>query len=133
MVAAGALLTFEAVELVSTYWWYPVLAASDDADTQFMASLGHDERRLLTAPWEFSLAYVNHRYPVRWAFLPANAPSLALLMARYDVGTVVLPVGHPLRGALAAAGFVLEGEKVHRGVTLEIWKSQGETWTARSS
>jgi hypothetical protein len=124
-VLAATLVTFEAVEVGGALWWYRSVGVNEDADAAFVESLHHDDRRLLAAPWDLALPYVHRHYPVKWAYLPANAPSLDVLMKRFDVGTVVVPEGHPLEDALPAAGFALEARRPYRGRTLMIWKSRG--------
>jgi hypothetical protein len=111
-------------EIRQTFAWYPAAAALDDADAQFIVSLGHDDRRLLAAPFDIALSYVHRRFPVKWSFVPENAPTLALLKGYYDVGTVVLPVPHALAGVLPLAGFTLDGERVHRGARYAIWRAR---------
>lgn len=127
VLAALGVATWLAVgwwEIRRTLAWYPAAAALDDADAQFIASLGHDDRRLLAAPYDIALSYVHRRYPVKWSFVPENPPTLALLKGYYDVGTVVLPVPHPLAGVLPLAGFTLDGERVRRGAAYTIWRAR---------
>jgi hypothetical protein len=64
---------------------------ADDAAADLMRAVGHDDSRLLVAPFWIALPYVYEHHPVRWSFVPGNLPTLQLLAARYEIGTVVLP------------------------------------------
>jgi 4-amino-4-deoxy-L-arabinose transferase-like glycosyltransferase len=83
----------------------------DDRRTAWLERLGHDDQAMLVAPHLF-LPYVYRHHPVQWAFVPANDESLALLAARYPIGTLLLPanqLGETLSAeGLARAGLIQE-------------------------
>jgi len=58
-----------------------------------LSKLHGDSPRLVAAPHEMIKTFAVQRYPVRVSFHPANDETFRLLDERYDVGTMVLPVG----------------------------------------
>jgi hypothetical protein len=101
------------------------LDAQDDADLAFMSTLGHDDRTLLVAPFDVALVYVLGHHPVRFAFVPANAPSLDVLARHERIGTLVArPAEAEAIGAdaLAAAGLAPAGQWLHRGIALVVYR-----------
>lgn len=78
---------------------YTFLTAPDATDIAYantLETVGHDNARMLVTPYELAVHYRYHHFPVPWAFLPYNQPTLELLTARFDVGTMVLKDDHPL-------------------------------------
>ena len=62
--------------------------ALDDGFTACVDKLGQMDNRMVVLPYYMG-DYVYHHYPIRASLLPANAPTLSLLRASYDVGTVI--------------------------------------------
>jgi hypothetical protein len=93
---------------------YTFFADQDVVDSRCAAALesvGHDNARMLVTPFDISIRYRYDHFPVRWAFAPHNQPTLELLAARFDLGTLILPDDHPLLqnpAALARLGFYKE-------------------------
>lgn len=78
-----------------------------------LESIGHDDTRMLVTPFDLSVRYRYSHFPVSWAFLPYDLPTLELLAARFDIGTMVLKDDHPLLqnpASLSALGFYKDRE-----------------------
>jgi hypothetical protein len=61
-----------------------------------LETVGHDDTRMLVTPFDLSILYRYYHFPVSWAFLPYDQPTLELLAARFDIGTMILNYDHPL-------------------------------------
>jgi hypothetical protein len=100
--------------------------AEDDAATAFMNAIGHDDQRMLVAPFELALEYVSQHHPVKWSFIPANAVTLELLRKEFVIGTFILSVPDPDSSLTAAdlerTGLRLEQEVVYAGRHYLIFK-----------
>ena len=90
--------------------------AHDDQFTACIERLGHDDKRMLVAPY-YMADYVYH-HTVRGALVPANKETLSLLQANFDIGTVIVRTqdGESLEETwlspadLASSGLVQDGE-----------------------
>jgi hypothetical protein len=90
-----------------------------------LESIGHDDKRLLVTPFDVSVRYRYSHFPVSWAFLPYDLPTLKLLAARFDIGTMVAREDHPLLqdpASLAALGFYKDRELRLSGSRFEVYK-----------
>jgi hypothetical protein len=95
-------------------------------DTSFLESVIGDSKRLVVSPWRLSLDYVNEHYPQRWAFVPANCPTMQLLDLEDDIGTLIVPVEPGLEAELGSCGtgLMFDGEKVWRGTRYWIFRRE---------
>jgi hypothetical protein len=110
-----------------------LLAASDGRDqvlTRFVESLGHDDRRMLVAPYWIALPYVHAHHPVKWSFVPSNVATLELLDGRFDLGTLLVPSGWRgtrLRLAdVTKLGFEFDRQVRHRRIDFLVFKRHAE-------
>jgi hypothetical protein len=94
---------------------YHFFAAGDEIDRRqanALESVGHDNTRLLVTPYQLAVLYRYNHFPVVWSFPPNNQPTLEILAARYDIGTMILDGNSPLLqdpAMLATLGFYKEG------------------------
>jgi len=93
-----------------------------DANLAAVEAIGHDPAKLLVAPLDVIRRYAVEHYPVRASLVPANERTFALIFDRYDVGTVVLPLGTVLTGQIPATfltqrSFYLSGKRTFPGLT----------------
>jgi hypothetical protein len=93
-------------------------------DTAFIESIVDDDQSLLVSPWRLSLDYVNKHHPVRWAFLPANCPTMQLLNSKEGIGTLITPEGAGIEVGASPCGTGLrfDGEKVWRGTRYLVFR-----------
>ena len=95
-------------------------------DTAFLESVIGDNRQMLVSPFSLSLDYVNEHYPQRWAFVPANCPTMQLLTAKECIGTLIVPAqpgpGADLRSC--STGLKFDGEKVWRGTRYWVFRKE---------
>jgi hypothetical protein len=100
--------------------------AADDAALAVVESLHHDDRRMLVAPFWVALPYVFAHYPVRWAYVPKNRPTLELLDQKYDIGTFIVPADRQgtdlTRDDLEAIGLKVERRLGYQGVRYLVFK-----------
>lgn len=78
---------------------YSFFAQYDQLDSGFAAALegaNIDRTRMLVTPFEMSTRYRYDHFPVYWAFIPANRPTLEMLAGRFDIGALILKDQHPL-------------------------------------
>ena len=90
-----------------------------------LESIGHDDTRMLVTPFDLSVRYRYSHFPVSWAFLPYDQPTLELLAARFDIGTMVLRDDHPLLqnpAMLSSLGFYKDRELRIGGSTFDVYK-----------
>ncbi|HWF02214.1 MAG TPA: hypothetical protein VHA06_00930, partial [Candidatus Angelobacter sp.] len=95
-------------------------------DTAFLESVIGDNRQMLVSPFWLSLDYVNEHYPQRWAFVPANCPTMQLLDAKEDIGTLIVPAqpGPEAEQRSCRTGLKFDGEKVWRGTRYWIFRKE---------
>jgi hypothetical protein len=114
---------------------YAAVDQSDDAalvNLDFVSSLQHDEATVLVAPYDLPMHYIAERYPVHWSFTPYNRETLALLAARYRIGTVLLLVqgANPateLTGAdLEPYGLVWQRQVEFKGRVYEVYQARSQ-------
>src|SRR6185369_8830545 len=75
--------------LITVRDMYNFFAERDQLDRGFAAALDKvdiDRSRMLVTPFEMSTRYRYDHFPVYWAFIPANRPTLEMLAARFDIG-----------------------------------------------
>jgi hypothetical protein len=112
-VSLGAVFLL-GVSLVSVRSMFTFFVDQDVIDQRYanvLETVGHDNTRMLVTPFDLSVRYRYYHFPVPWAFLPYNQPTLELLAARFDIGTLILNDNHPLLqnpAALAGLGFYKE-------------------------
>jgi hypothetical protein len=125
ILGLAALLAFSLLIVSSMYTF---LAAQDATDLKYAAALesvGHNNTRMLVTPFGLSTRYRYDHFPVRWAFLPENPPTLNLLATRFDIGTLILRDDHPLLNdpaTLAALGFYKEQTLVIDSFNFLVYK-----------
>jgi 4-amino-4-deoxy-L-arabinose transferase-like glycosyltransferase len=95
-------------------------------DTSFLESVIGDSKQLVVSPWVLSLDYVNEHYPQRWAFVPANCPTLQLLDLKEGIGTLIVPAQPGLEAERGSCGTGLkfDGEKVWRGTRYWVFRRE---------
>jgi len=93
-------------------------------NTLFLTSVVGESREMLVSPYWLSLDYVNEHYPQRWAFVPANCPTMRLLDAKERIGTLIMPVDAGLETGPSPCGTGLkfDGEKVWRGTRYLVFR-----------
>jgi len=67
--------------------------AEADRTLETVEQIGHDETKLLVAPWLLGLEYSVAHYPVRYSFPIENLAGLSLLDQQIPIGTLILPRG----------------------------------------
>ncbi len=82
-------------------------------DTSFLESVIGDSQQMVVSPFWLSLDYVNEHYPQRWAFVPANCPTMQLLDAKEGIGTLIVPAkpGPEAEHRSCRTGLKFDGEK----------------------
>jgi len=85
-------------------------------DTSFLESVIGDSQQMVVSPFWLSLDYVNEHYPQRWAFVPANCPTMQLLDAKEGIGTLIVPAQPELEAEYRSCrtGLKFDGEEVWR-------------------
>ncbi len=70
----------------------PELSRNDEFDDRaiaFIEATEHDPGKLLVAPLRLAQAYALKRHPARISLQPSNVETLALLMKRYEIGSLI--------------------------------------------
>ncbi len=95
-------------------------------DTSFLNSVIGESKQMVVSPYRISLDYVNEHYPQRWAFVPANCPTMRLLDQKERIGTLIMPVESELESDPNPCGIGLrfDGEKVWRGMRYQVFRRE---------
>ena len=95
-------------------------------DTSFLESVIGDSQQMVVSPFWLSLDYVNEHYPQRWAFVPANCPTMQLLDAKEGIGTLIVPAQPELEAEYRSCrtGLKFDGEEVWRGRMYWIFRGE---------
>jgi hypothetical protein len=95
-------------------------------DTSFLESVIGDSKQMVVSPLGLSLDYVNEHYPQRWAFVPANCPTMQLLDSKEGIGTLIVPAQPGLEAERGSCGTGLkfDGEKVWRGSRYWVFRRE---------
>lgn len=64
----------------------------EEESVPFIERLEHDDRRVLVAPLHLAINYASSHFPVKLAFVPVSQRGFEVLMSKFDVGTIILPV-----------------------------------------
>lgn len=83
------------------------------AISSVLKSIRPDPDGVLISPWPWGAVYLYEYYPARWAFIPANEPTLRLLHKKHPIATAVLsPADVQRLGAVALSeiGLMVSGE-----------------------
>jgi hypothetical protein len=83
------LISFLSVDVM--FGRFSRLDAVEDQHTLFLEQIGHDQQKMLVAPFQLSLDYAYRHHPLKSSFTPANGETFELLANLYDIGTVILP------------------------------------------
>jgi len=122
------LLLLLVFSLITVRNMYSFFAERDHFDRGFAAALDQidiDRNRMLVTPFEISTRYRYDHFPVYWAFIPANRPTLEMLAARFDIGALILKDTHPLLKdprTLADFGFYREQVLVINDLNYVVYK-----------
>jgi hypothetical protein len=122
-VVAMAVLSLGVVRGMSN--WFTKGDVIDRKYETILETIGHDDTRMLVTPPQMSVRYRYYHFPVDWAFLPHNLPTLKLLAARFDIGTLVLDNTHQLLqepSTLAGLGFYKDRDLTIDGVHYVVYK-----------
>lgn len=76
---------------------FTVLAPAGQTDyeqltVQAIESVGHDDEKVLVAPLNFAITYMDEHYPLKLAFVPESDEIFELLYQKYEIGTIIYPV-----------------------------------------
>lgn len=95
-------------------------------DTSFLESVIGGDRQTVVSPFWLSLDYVNEHYPQRWAFVPANCPTLQLLDLKEGIGTLIVPVQPELEAEFSTCrtGLMFDGDKLWRGKKYWVFRKE---------
>ena len=95
-------------------------------DTSFLESVIGDSQQMVVSPFWLSLDYVNEHYPQRWAFIPANCPTMQLLDAKEGIGTLIVPAqpGPEAEHRSCGTGLKFDGERVWRGTRYWVFRKE---------
>jgi len=123
LLVAGSI--FGVAGVSSVYANQNLVRADDMRKTGFLEKIGHNNSMLVAPHW-LSMDYVNKHHAVKYSFIPANGKTLKLLKQRYQVGTLVLPIGEEgvtlKPREVISNGFRVEGEGSFRGVHFLFFK-----------
>jgi len=95
IVIAGLLAGSSLWEVRHMYAFFADQDGIDRKMATVLEGLNIDRSRMLVTSFECTRYRYDH-FPTLWAMLPYNEPTLDLLTARYSVGTIIIPYGHPL-------------------------------------
>jgi hypothetical protein len=95
-------------------------------DTSFLNSVIGESKQLVVSPYWLSLDYVNEHYPQRWAFVPANCPTMRLVDEKEGIGTLIIPVesGLETHPSPCGTGLRFDGEKAWRGTRYQVFRKE---------
>lgn len=122
---AVAFLIFSLVVVRNMFTFYVEQDVVDCRYGKALETVGHDNTRMLVTPFDLSIRYRYDHFPVPWAFLPYDQPTLELLAARFDIGTMILRNDHPLLqnpAMLAGLGFYKDRVLTIGGVNYLVYK-----------
>ncbi len=86
----GTFCLFSLAVVRNTYTFFADHDATDVSYASALEAVGHDNKRMLVTPFDISIRYRYDHFPVPWSFTPYNQPTLELLAARFDIGTMMV-------------------------------------------
>ena len=125
IIGAAALVVFSLAVVINMFTFFADQDVVDRRYANALETVGHDNTRMLVTPFELSVRYRYYHFPVSWAFLPYDQPTLELLAARFDIGTLILNNKHPLLqkpATLAGLGFYKERVLTIDGANYVVYK-----------
>jgi hypothetical protein len=134
-LALGVQLALALVLALAGVWTVRAMFKTDagfdlfvDGFTRFVEQIHPDERYVVVSAFPYSGEYTLEHYPVRWSLIPANRATLRMLAARYQIGTLVLPLANridafPLTAEdMASTGLVFDEKATFSGFEFAIYR-----------
>ncbi len=125
VLALSFFLTGVGITVLTTRMQRNVVVQAKE-DTSFLSSVIGENKQMVVSPYWISLDYVNEHYPQRWAFVPANCPTMRLLDEKESIGTLIMPVesGLDVDQSACGTGLRFDGEKIWRGTRYSIFRKE---------